>query len=432
MTRVSLHTLGCKVNQYDAAALHEALGREGLQVVEAGQPADVIVVNTCTVTAAADRQNRQIIRRLRRDNPTAVLIVTGCQAEVSQETLMRMPEVDLVIGNRGKGAIPQLIVKALDGAKWEGDGHDTRDFLWEGTADHLPGRTRAFLKVQDGCDASCSYCIVPLARGRSRSRPLESVLREIERMELAGIHEVVLTGIHLGNFGKDLYPPSSLVQLLDRLQESSKIPRIRLSSIEPLEADDPLLRCIGASRRICPHLHLPLQSGDDEMLAWMNRPYGVAFYRERALRALEMVPNLTLGADVIVGFPGESASHFERTLRFIEGMPFTYLHIFPFSPRPGTRAWSLPDRVPPSEVKARAQALRELSQARRIAAMSSYLGKTLEVLVEREKKGRRGWMEGLTSNYLRALVAGNDEMRNKIVPVQMDRVDGIHLVGRPV
>ncbi len=428
--RVSIHTLGCKVNQYDAASIETALKKEGFAVSPTGGEADVVVVNTCTVTGASDSQNRKLIRRLRAAHPSALLVVTGCQAEVSPGSLRRMAEVDLVVGNDHKAELPRRIRGVLARGAPSPDRPMGGDAWGEGV-DRLPGHTRAFLKVQDGCDASCAYCIVPRARGPSRSRPLGSVLEELRRMERSGIREVVLTGIHLGSYGADLAPPETVSSLLDRVLGACDIPRIRLSSLEPLEASAELLGRMGASERICPHLHLPLQSGDDHVLRRMNRPYTTAQYRERALEALAAVPSLTLGADVIVGFPGETEDGFRRSVRFLESIPFTYLHVFPFSPRPGTLAFDLPHRVAPREIKERARLLREMSRKRRVATLASHVGRTLPVLVERATKGRERWMEGLTANYLRVLLPGDESLRNRILPVRMECVHEAHLIGKP-
>jgi threonylcarbamoyladenosine tRNA methylthiotransferase MtaB len=380
----SLHTLGCKVNQYDSASIQAALEREDFQTGTGSSVPDVIVVNTCTVTSSTDRQNRQLIRKLRRTYPKALLVVTGCQAEVFPGTLEHMNEVDLVAGNSQKTHLPQLILDALAGRRPRPGDPAPVDPGWEHGVDHLPGHTRAFLKVQDGCEAFCTYCIVPRARGPSRSRPLSDILIEIERMAENEIQEVVLTGIHLGLYGRDLAPAISLVDLVEAILKHAPIPRIRLSSIEPLEIDDALIVIMRDSGRVCPHLHVPLQSGDDEVLARMNRPYRSLQYRESVTRASEMIPDLCLGGDIIVGFPGETEAHFERTLIFIADLPLAYLHVFPFSPRPGTPAYHFPDRIHASEVKLRSRQLRTLSMRFRLQYMTGFVGRDLPVLVERE------------------------------------------------
>ncbi len=427
--RVSIHTLGCKVNQYDGAMLREALEHEGFHVVEPGGEADAVVVNTCTVTSATDRQNRQLIRRVRRANPRALLVITGCQAEAFPEVLEGMPEVDLVLGNKRKGEIPRAILEALHQEDILKRLPPSTGPSWQRGVRRLPGHTRAFLKVQDGCDARCAYCIVPRARGASRSRTPASIVEELGHMEEAGIKEVVLTGVNLGSYGKDLEPPWSLAGLLREILARCTVPRIRLSSIEPLELGEDLLHCMMAQGRICPHLHVPLQSGDDEVLRMMNRPYATAQYLERAELARDLLPDLTWGCDVMVGFPGETPAHFQRTVEFLGRLPLTYLHVFPFSPRPGTVAWGLPHRVPTQEVKARAMALREISHERRKGAMASYVGRELTVLAERPWKGSPGWIEGLTANYLRVRFRGGPELHNQIVAVRLVGIQGAHLIA---
>jgi threonylcarbamoyladenosine tRNA methylthiotransferase MtaB len=296
--------------------------------------------------------------------------------------------------------------------------------------DGLSGHTRAFLKVQDGCDASCTYCIVPRARGRSRSRDFRAILRELRRFKKRGVKEVVVTGIHLGLYGRDLRPPSSLISLLEKLLGRSSIPRIRLSSLEPLELDEALLALMRHSDRLCPHLHVPLQSGDDGILRRMGRPYDTALYHERIQRAVVEVPDLTVGCDVIVGFPGESAQKFENTLHFLRRLPFTYLHVFPFSARPGTPAASFDERVPPQEVKRRSRLLRKLSGERRSAMMQRYLGRSLPVLLERRYSAEPGWMEGWSTNYLRVRAKGPQAALNQIKQVAMTGTEATHLIGQ--
>jgi|Deesub1362B_J571_1020462.scaffolds.fasta_scaffold11872_2 threonylcarbamoyladenosine tRNA methylthiotransferase MtaB len=429
---VSFYTLGCKVNQYDSAALLKAMEKVGFVSSKGRGGGDVVVINTCTVTHAADRQDRQLIRKLRKEHPQALMVVTGCLAEVDAEGLRRMPEVDLVVRNRQKAELPRLVVAALEGGERKGEGslRSLGSDLWETPLEGLPGHTRAFLKVQDGCEARCAYCIVPRARGPSRSRPVSSVVEELLRMEESGVQEVVLTGIRLGLYGRDLSPPVPLWSLLDEILHVSHIPRVRLSSIEPLELDKALLERMADSERLCSHLHVPLQSGDEEILRRMNRPYSPAQYRKVVQDACSLVPDLTLGTDVIVGFPGEGREHFEGTVRFLEEIPFTYFHVFPFSPRVGTPADRLPGRVNPSEVKARSRVLRDLSQRKRREAMASYVGRTLRVLLERPWRGGGPWMEGLTDNYLRVRVKAPGEWRNRLVEVIMERVEEDHLVGR--
>jgi threonylcarbamoyladenosine tRNA methylthiotransferase MtaB len=428
--KVSLHTLGCKVNQYDTAAIGRALQEDGMEVVHGVSEADVFVVNSCTVTASTDRQNRQLIRRLRRDHPGALMVVTGCQAEVFPEALSQMGEVDLIVGNRYKGDLPKLILESLRNGSAELNACYSKRSWWGMVASPLPGHTRAYIKIQDGCEASCTYCVVPRARGRSRSRPFSSIRSELRRMEAVAVQEVVLTGIRLGLYGRDLSPQWSLVCLLEHILKSSNIPRIRLSSLEPLEITDELVGCMRDSERICPHLHVPLQSGDDEILRLMNRPYRSDQYRDRILRASAEIRDLTLGCDVIVGFPGETPAHFQRTIRFLGEIPFTYLHVFPFSPRRGTPAEQMPHRLPSEQLKSCSKTLRTISHKRLRDVMTSYVGRTMFVLVEQAWRERDGWMQGLTSNYLRVMIPGDEHLKSQIVPVRLERVEGRYLLGR--
>lgn len=421
-----VQTLGCKVNQFDAASLAQALISSGIEPVRAGEPPSLILVQTCTVTSSTDRQNRQLIRSLKAKYPQALLVVTGCQAEVSGPSLEKMPEVDLVWGNKHKEALLNEILLRLGMGL---AGFSGEELLWGDGLARLPGRTRAYLKVQDGCDGACSYCIVPKARGKSRSRPLGSIFNALALMETGGVQEVVLTGIHLGSYGRDLTPGTSLCELLQQVLKESSIPRIRLSSIEPQELEDGILQLMAQNPRVCPHLHVPLQSGSEEVLALMKRPYRKEEYEAKVLAATRIVPDLTLGADLMVGFPGESEKHFQESLGFLESIPWTYLHVFRFSPRPGTPAWDMGPKVLPQEVKRRAALVRELSRKRKFEAMSSWVGKSLPVLLERPSKSMDGCLEGVSHNYLRVAVEAGGELCNKIRKVRVTQVREGILMG---
>lgn len=421
-----VQTLGCKVNQFDAASLAQALRDSGMEPVRLGECPSLILVQTCAVTSSTERQNKQAIRSLKAKYPKALLVAAGCQAELWGHGLEQMPEVDLVWGNRDKEALLDEILLRLG---MEPCGLSSEKLLWGEGLVRIPGRTRAYLKVQDGCDGSCSYCVVPKARGRSRSRPLSSVFSALNLMEEAGVQEVVLTGIHLGSYGRDLTPGTSLCSLLQQVLRECSIPRIRLSSIEPQELEDSMVQLMAENPRICPHLHVPLQSGSEEVLALMKRPYRKADYEARVLAAARSIPDLTLGADLIVGFPGESQKHFEESLNFLESIPWTYLHVFPFSPRPGTRAWDMGPKVAPQEVKRRAALVRELSRQRKSKAMACWVGKSLPVLLERPCKDMPGWLEGVSHNYFRVAVEAPGELGNKIRNVRVSQMREGILMG---
>ncbi|HXZ35139.1 MAG TPA: tRNA (N(6)-L-threonylcarbamoyladenosine(37)-C(2))-methylthiotransferase MtaB, partial [Thermodesulfobacteriota bacterium] len=353
--KIALITLGCKTNQSDAASLAAELLMQGHRIVPSSQTADVIIIHTCTVTQKTDYQSRQIIRRMAAKNPRGQVVVTGCYAQVSPESLQAIPGVDYVVGMAERKRIPGIIIakeKSRKAAVLISPVEKQKSFE-EWMLPHFHDRTRAFLKVQDGCNSYCSYCIVPYARGRNRSLPLERVLFQARGLAAQGFKEIVLTGIHLGTYGEDLLPPPSLLILLKELERQNLSLRLRLSSIEPREFNPPLMEYLASSRRVCPHLHIPLQSGDDRILRRMNRNYSSAFFADLVNRLAQTIPGAAIGADVIGGFPGEDDSAFLNTMTLIENLPLAYLHVFPFSKRKGTPASAFPGQVPPQVILAR-------------------------------------------------------------------------------
>ncbi len=405
MPRVAITTLGCKINQFESAAMHELLGGEGYELVPFHQEAEVYVINSCSVTARSDAETRKLVRRARRRNPTARIIVTGCYAQVDPQTLAAMPEVDLVVGNGEKKGIVEILAlvdpQRVQVAPTDRDGEIVALRL-ESHAEH----TRAFLQIQTGCDALCSYCIVPYARGRSRSVPFHETLEGVRTFARKGFREVVLTGIHLGSFGQDLSPRKTLLELLESIDSQAIVPRLRLGSLEPGEITDELIAFLARSTMVCPHLHIPLQSGDDSVLARMKRRYSAEFFRERIMRLTGALPDLFIGVDVIAGFPGESDADFGRTLRLLQDLPVAALHVFPFSPRPGTPAADLPGRVPGDLLKERVRILLELSREKREAFHRRFVGRELETLLLHPRED--GALEGLTRNYIPVSVEGGD------------------------
>ncbi|HRT70888.1 MAG TPA: tRNA (N(6)-L-threonylcarbamoyladenosine(37)-C(2))-methylthiotransferase MtaB, partial [Syntrophales bacterium] len=381
--KVAVATLGCKVNQFDSALLAERLRSEGFTVVPFGEGADVCIINTCTVTARTDYQSRQLVRRARRYCPYAGIVVTGCYAQVAPAELAEMPGVAAVVGNAEKDALPGFLDRILDerGKIIVGDIRRC-DSLPSGTADVFPGRTRAILKVQDGCDAFCTYCIVPFSRGRSRSLPPSDVLRQAARFAESGYREVVLTGIHLGSYGSDLEPPASLAGLLAGFDDIDGVERVRLSSIEPMEVTPELISRMASSEKLCRHLHVPLQSGDDRILKLMGRNYTGDQFRLLVKGLTEAVPDIAVGVDVMTGFPGEGEEEFRRTAALIEELPLAYLHVFPYSRRPGTPAADFPHQVPEEAKKRRAALLRSLGAKKRASFARRFIGKEVSVLVE--------------------------------------------------
>lgn len=423
--KVALATLGCKVNQCETAAVAEALRDAGLVIVPFPGPADAFVINTCTVTARTDFQSRQLIRRAHRSNPDAAIVVTGCYAQCRPGELARIPGIRRIVGNDGKDGLPEVLREILheNGGGAAGPLVDVGDVqtcrepgrLWAGA---FPDHTRAFLKIQDGCEANCSYCVIPRARGPVRSVPPEEVLRRLRRLAEAGYREVVLTGIHLGAYGRDLREAGDLTDLLERIENGDVVDRLRLSSVEPGEIPDRMLRLLHRGRHLCRHLHVPLQSGDDGVLRAMNRTYGREFYETLVERIAAEVPGCAIGADVMAGFPGEDDGSFAGTVRLIEDLPLAYLHVFPYSRRPGTPAADLPDQVDDGVKKERAAVLRDLGRRKREAFAARFVGREVTVLLEDRRDRETGFRKGFSGEYVPVVVINGEERHvNRMVPV---------------
>jgi len=418
--KIAITTLGCKVNQFESAALSDMVKSMGHDLVRFNETADVYIVNTCTVTGKTDFQSRQMVRRANRTNPNAKIIVTGCYSQLSPEHFLQMEGVRLVTGNAEKERLPELISRldSLNGKEVLVGQIEKAESISRLVPSSFPGRTRAFMRIQDGCDSSCSYCIVPAVRGRSRSMPLEEVGMQIDRLAAAGHRETVLSGIHLGMYGKDLTPAVAFSDLLRFLESRSPIRRIRISSIEPQEVSNEVIRLLAGSDAVCPHLHIPLQSGDDRILAAMHRVYNSGLYRELAGRIFSSIPGLALGTDIIVGFPGETEINFNNTVELVKSIPFSYLHVFPYSDRPGTAAAAMRDKVPADVKNRRAAVLREIGMEKRRAFAEKFAGATLSVLIEGRKDRETGYLKGFSENYIPVLV--RDASRkdiNRIVKV---------------
>jgi len=409
VVKVYLRSLGCKLNQSEVEALARRFIAAGCQVVTDAEEADLCVVNTCAVTHIAARKSRRLIRRLHRANPEACIVVTGCYAELFPHEVAKIEGVELVVGNADK----ERLVERL-GIRGYGLGVTTP----------IPyplffNRTRAFVKIQDGCNNRCAYCVIGLARGRERSRPPEEVLAEIGARVEAGCKEVVLTGVNIGAYGRDL--GTSLGRLIEDILTKTAVPRLRLSSIEPWDFDPSLLR-LWEDPRLCRHLHLPLQSGCDATLRRMRRRYTAAEYAELVERAREAIPDLALTTDVIVGFPGETEADFEESLRFVEKMGFARLHVFKYSARPGTPAATMPQQVPCEEKRRRSEAMMALARRGSEEFRRRFLGRTMEVLWERKERrreGRRRIWSGLTDNYIRVWAESEADLANTITPAKL-------------
>src|SRR5687767_62177 len=358
--RIAITTLGCKINQYDSAVIQSRL-EEKHSFVPFEDKADCYVINTCTVTDRADWEARQLVRRAKRLNPGAKVLVTGCYAQVSPAEVAEVPGVDFVVGlNRLDDLLRYVEEPARQSTQIVvSDVKRERRVAVLGTR-ALPGHTRAFLKIQEGCNYSCTYCIIPTARGLSRSVSPREVMEQVRRLADAGYKEIVLTGIHLGGYGQDLNPKMDLTALVETITASGLILRVRLSSLDPREVPDRLLDLVAASDMICPHLHICAQAGDDEILKRMRRNYDTGYYRELLIKVRERLPDAALGSDIIVGFPGETDVAFDRSMRFFDSLPLTYFHVFPYSSRRRTIAASLPDQLPVHSKKERSRKMREL------------------------------------------------------------------------
>jgi threonylcarbamoyladenosine tRNA methylthiotransferase MtaB len=396
--RIAFATLGCKINQFETDALQQDLESKGNTIVPFHVEADVYVINTCSVTAKSDYQCRQAIRSAIRRNDSAKIVVTGCYAETRPNEIRDIPGVDLVIGNRDKASIADHIMSEAPAVQ------DQNKPLPDAMSlTSVRSRTRGFLKIQDGCDNRCSYCIVPQARGRSRSVLPPDVLNGFERLVTSGYAEVVLTGIHIGTYGSDLGTGTTLTEMLRKLLSARGKTRIRLSSIEPKEITEDIVGFLGNG--LCRHLHIPLQSGDDTILTSMRRHYTSGFYLSLLEKISMQVPGVALGADIMVGFPGEGEKEFQNTLSLVERSPLTHVHVFSYSPRPGTPAAELTGQVPEKIKKERNEEMRNLGIKKNLLFRQQNIGAELFAVVEDKRDASSGLYTGLTDNYIRVQVA---------------------------
>ncbi len=429
--KVAVTTLGCKVNQFESASFLSRFQDRGAIIVDFAEQADIYIVNTCAVTAKAGAQSRQSIRRALRSNPKARVIVTGCYAQIAPHDILEMVEQPLcIVGNGNKHNLVDIALtkKHCDLEMFMGDIARAKDICPLPVHGHK-GRTRAHLKIQDGCNQFCSYCIVPYARGRSRSLTPAKVLEQLQVFVEEGFKEVVLTGIHIGTYGQDLDPVMQLYDLIHLLDQQGHPVRYRISSLEPTEISRDFLDLMVESATILPHLHIPLQSGDDVILKKMNRRYPVALFRKKVEDCLRLLPDLAIGVDVLVGFPGEDEQAFQNTVKLLTDLPVAYLHVFPYSMRPGTVAASMADQVENQIKEERVAILRELDNKKRIAFYKRHLGKTYRVLAE-SKNNRLGLMKGFTDNYIAVYFKAPQNMANEVLEVQLERIEDRHVVGR--
>lgn len=424
MKRVAISTLGCKTNQFESAAMIEQLKAAGYLVVPFTEPSDIYIVNSCTVTARTDAETRRLIRRARRLNPASRIIATGCYAQVAPGELEKMPELDCVLGNQEKQNISILMDSTVNSVSDISAASRIEPLNLTSFAEH----TRAFLQIQNGCNSFCSYCIVPYARGRSRSVRPDDILQGVRDFAANGFKEVVLTGIHLGAYGLDLPSPTTLTDLISRIDGESVVPRLRIGSVEPNEVTEELLSLMAGSKSICQHLHLPLQSGSDSVLSRMGRQYTSEFFRGLIKKISAAIPDAFIGADVIAGFPGETADEFEETLQLLRELPFSDLHVFPYSSRPGTKAADMPGHHPARVITERAGILRDIAGIKKQAFLERFTGRRLDVLVQ-GFDNKTGLCGGLSRNYLNVAFVGKASFVNSEICVKITESGGTSCSG---
>ncbi len=426
--KVSVITLGCKVNQVESESINAEFQNAGYKSVGRGKDTDLCIINTCTVTGKAAMQSRQAIRKAIRENPNALIVATGCYAQADPLTLKKITGLDYIIANSDKHHIARIITsenqhlhKNLTEPIIIHKNIRNERCLHKINSSAMGARTRPFIKIQDGCDNFCTYCIVPYTRGPSRSLPPDEVMDEIYIQNQYGAKEIVLTGIHMGRYGLDLNPKTTLLKLLKRICESNMIPRVRLSSIEPNELTDELLHFASKSDRVCRHFHIPLQSGDNTILKKMKRTYDQQLFKKLIENISSLLPDAAIGVDIMIGFPGETDDAFYNTYDLINALPVSYLHVFPFSPRPGTPAFTFADQVDTNTIKNRRNKILKLGKDKKAAFYNKMIGKTLNVLVEEQRDAATGYLKGISSNYVRVMLNGENSLKNKLIKCRVKK-----------
>lgn len=429
--KVAFYTLGCKVNQYETNAMTQKFIEKGYEVVQVEEKADVYIINTCTVTNMADRKSRQMLRRVKQINPNSVVVATGCYAQVSKDELEQIEDIDLVLGINEKNNIVEYVNGYLNTRTKYSETSDVlhqSDFLDFGTVTHME-KTRAVIKVQDGCDRFCSYCIIPYARGRVRSRLPESIINEITQIANAGIKEVVITGIHIASYGKDFRNNYKLIDLLEEINKIEGIKRIRLGSIEPTLITEEFVNRLSKLEKICDHFHLSLQSGCDATLERMNRKYTTEEFEKVVVLLRKYYKNVALTTDIIVGFPEETNEEFVQTYNYLNKIDFYKMHIFKYSPRKGTKAALMKNQVPGDIKEERSKKLIELSDKNQKEHNEKYIGQKLEVLFEEREKE---YIKGHTTNYIVVKTKTDKQIENTIQTVKITGEENLELIGEHI
>ncbi|MGO1469088.1 MAG: tRNA (N(6)-L-threonylcarbamoyladenosine(37)-C(2))-methylthiotransferase MtaB [Tissierella sp.] len=431
MKRVAFHTLGCKVNQYETGAMEKIFEDRGYSIVSDSDVADIYVINTCTVTNLSDRKSRQFIRRVKRQNEESVIAVVGCYSQVSPEEIEDIPVVDVIMGTTERNRIVDL----CEMAKMENkkvnivkDIKENRSFE-KLEIDNVNSKTRAYIKIQDGCNQYCSYCIIPYARGPIRSRGLEDIIEEAETLSKVGFKELVLTGIHVASYGKDL-KNISLIDVIEKISQIKGIQRIRLSSVEPNLIDEEFMKRIVNTKKVCDHFHLSLQSGSDEVLKRMNRKYTVEEFKEKTDIIRRFMPDAGLTTDIIVGFPGETEEEFNETLELVRKIEFSKIHVFKYSPREGTPAAKSKEQINGKIKNERSKTLIKLSEKLTDKFNSRFIGKKLDILFEEENSKNDHIYEGYTRNYIRVKSHFDKDVIGEILEIDIIDKDGEILIGK--
>lgn len=430
MNKVAFYTLGCKVNQYETEAMMEAFENAGYEIVDYDGYSDIYIINTCTVTNIGDRKSRQIIRRALDHNPEAFIAVVGCYSQIAPQEILDIPGVKLVVGTNERSRIVELVEEAQNMDKKisvVGDIMEIKEFE-EMSIKNYKSRSRAFIKIQEGCEQYCAYCIIPYARGRVRSRRPESIVEEVKVLAENGYKEVVLTGIHVGSYGKDL-GNVGLIDIIKMVHEVDGIQRLRLSSVEPRTFDDVFLSSLPKLNKLCRHFHLSLQSGCDETLKRMNRKYTTQEYREVVSKLRQIYPDVGITTDIIVGFPGETDEEFQKTVEFVEEMAFSSMHIFKFSPRKGTPAAKFKGQVDPKVKDERSKIISKIAEKNHIKFMNSLKGKSLEVLYEEKVDEKSNFYEGLTDNYIRVIAEAAYDIKGRIISTRLEDIKEDFMIG---
>ncbi|MFW6006384.1 MAG: tRNA (N(6)-L-threonylcarbamoyladenosine(37)-C(2))-methylthiotransferase MtaB [Halanaerobiales bacterium] len=425
MPAVAFHTIGCKVNHYETEAMMDLFKNKGYTIVNFENIADIYIINSCTVTNQAARKSRKFARRAKRRNPEAIVVMVGCYSQVSPDEIREIEEIDLIVGTGNKEKIVKMVEKVSQ------NNEDLNTILnykelteYEDLKiNQLRETTRGNIKIEEGCNQFCSYCIIPYARGPVRSREMDSVISEINNLIQQGVKEIILTGIHLGAYGYDWNDDDALVKLVEKIINLNNMGRVRLSSIEITEIKHKLIEIMKKSSRFCNHFHLPLQSGSNNILKKMNRPYTVEDFREKVIEIRKEVPEVAITTDVMVGFPGETDRDFQETYNFIKNIEFSRLHVFPYSEREGTKAAEMKDKVHSKVKKERSKKLRNLNRKLMKKYQQKFIGKIKKVIIEEKRDHKTGLLTGVTDNYIKVLIKGKDSLQGKMVEVKITGIE---------